>query len=113
MGIVSFANTVPVDKFAQPELVLATLAGGAGCRIVPHYFFDTRDDDTFIQDDMGVDLPNLEAARAVAATSLAELARDVIAGALRRVLVVYVRKGQQRVLETRLIFEAILLVPTN
>ena len=80
---------------------------------MPHYFFDTRDDDTFIDDDVGVDLPDLEAAKAVAATSLAELARDVIAGALRRVLVVYVRKGQQRVLETRLIFEAILLVPTN
>jgi len=80
---------------------------------VPHYFFDTRDDDTFIDDDVGVVLPDLEAAKAVAATSLAELARDVIAGASRRVLVVYVRKGQQRVLETRLIFEAILLVPPN
>ena len=80
---------------------------------MPHYFFDTRDDDTFIDDDVGVDLPDLEAAKAVAATSLAELARDVIAGASRRVLVVYVRKGQQRVLETRLIFEAILLVPPN
>jgi len=45
---------------------------------MPVYFFDTHDDETFIEDDIGIDLPNLEAAKAEAARSLAELARDVI-----------------------------------
>ena len=38
------------------------------------YFFDTRDNGTFIEDDVGVDLPNLGAVKTQAALSLAELA---------------------------------------
>jgi hypothetical protein len=44
------------------------------------YFFDTRDNDTFIEDDVGVEYPHIEAVKAEAARSLAELARDVIPG---------------------------------
>ena len=53
---------------------------------------------------------DLETVKIVAAASLAELARDVIPGSLKRVLVVEVRDGEQPVLEARLVFEAIVLV---
>lgn len=43
---------------------------------MPLYFFDTRDGDDFIEDDVGLELPDLERAKIVAAKSLAELARD-------------------------------------
>jgi hypothetical protein len=74
------------------------------------YFFDTRDGDMFIEDDIGSELPDLEAVKIVAATSLAELARDVIPGSTKRTLVVEVRDERQPVLQARLVFEAVLLV---
>lgn len=78
---------------------------------VPHYFFDTRDGDTLIEDDEGLELPDLETVKTEAARSLAELARDVLPGSLKRTLVVEVRDDRQPVLEARLVFEAIVLVP--
>jgi hypothetical protein len=77
---------------------------------MPRYYFDTRDGDTFIEDDEGVEMPDLEAAKVVAALALAELAKDVIAGSDRRILIIEVREDQRRVLEARLTFEAVLLV---
>ena len=77
---------------------------------MPRYFFDTRDGDSFIPDDQGSELPDLEAVKTVAATSLAELARDVFPGSLKRILIVEVRDGRQPVMEARLSFEAIILV---
>ena len=47
---------------------------------MPLYFFHTRDNDTFIEDDIGVELLDLEAVKTQAALSLAELARDVLRG---------------------------------
>ena len=44
---------------------------------MPRYFFDTYDDDTVIEDDIGVECADLDEVKAVAAVSLAELARDV------------------------------------
>lgn len=52
----------------------------------PHsmrYFFDTRDNGTFIEDDVGVELADLEAVKTQAALSLAELARDVLPGSIQ------------------------------
>ncbi len=45
------------------------------------YFFDTRDNGTFIEDDVGIDFADLDAVKAQAAVSLAELARDVLQAA--------------------------------
>ncbi len=75
---------------------------------VPLYFFDTRDGDT--RDDIGLELPDLEAVKAQAALSLAELARDVLPGSMRREIVIEVRDERRPVMEARLIFEAVLLV---
>ena len=78
----------------------------AGFSRVPRYFFDTRDNDQFVEDDVGLEFPDLETVKAQAALSLAELARDVLPGSERRVLVVEVRDEKQPILVAKLIFEA-------
>ena len=74
------------------------------------YFFDTRDNDDFIEDDVGVELPNLDAVKSQAGLALAELARDVLPGSIKRHLAVEVRDERQDVMSARLVFEAIMLV---
>jgi hypothetical protein len=73
------------------------------------YFFDTRDNDTFIEDDVGVELADLDAVKAQAALSLAELAHDVLPGSIRRELSVEVRDVARPILRDVLTFEAIVL----
>jgi hypothetical protein len=74
------------------------------------YFFDTRDNDIFLEDDEGVDLPDLEAVKFQASASLGELARDVLPGSIKRELSVEARDERGPVLFARLSFEAIVLV---
>ena len=76
---------------------------------MPLYFFDTRDNDELIVDDEGLDYPSLEAVKIEAARSLAELARDVLPGSLKRVLTVEVRDALGPVLKALMTFEAIIL----
>lgn len=78
---------------------------------MPIYFFDTRDGDKFSRDDLGIDFPDLEAAKFEATMSLPELARNVIAGSLRRELVVEVRDARGPVLTAMMRFEAEILRP--
>ena len=78
---------------------------------MPRFFFDTRDNDQFIEDDIGLDLPDLGAVKVEASRSLAELASDVLPGSLRRELAVEVRDERQAVLRAVLTFEAVVLVP--
>ena len=73
------------------------------------YFFDTRDNGTFIEDDVGLELSGLDAAKRQAALSLAELARDVLPGSIKRVLSVEVRNAIQPILRDVLTFEAVIL----
>jgi hypothetical protein len=75
------------------------------------YFFDTRDNDDFIEDDIGLEFPDLEAVKVEAAKALAELAFEVVPGSLRRELAVEVRDGLGPVLIARMIFEAVILRP--
>jgi hypothetical protein len=76
---------------------------------MPVYYFDTRDNDNFIEDDEGLDLPDIDAAKVAAATSLAELARDVLPGSLKRELAVEVRDNRGSVLKALMKFEAVVL----
>jgi hypothetical protein len=76
---------------------------------VTRYFFDTRDNERFLRDEVGVELPDLEAVKDQAARSLAELALDVLPGALERRLAVEARDERQPVLKAILTFEAIIL----
>jgi hypothetical protein len=78
---------------------------------MPLYFFDTRDNEDFIEDDEGVDYPDLEAVKVAAAKALAELARDVIPGSLQRKLSVEVRDELGPVLVAVMTFEAVILRP--
>ena len=70
------------------------------------YFVDTRDNGTFIEDDVGTDCADLHAAKVLAAISLAELARDVLPGSIKRVLSVEVRDALRPVLKDVLTYEA-------
>jgi hypothetical protein len=73
------------------------------------YFFDTTVNGSFIEDEVGVELNGFEAAKEVAALSLAELAKDVLPGSIKRVLSVEVRDEVQPVLRDVLTFEAVIL----
>jgi hypothetical protein len=58
---------------------------------VPRYFFDTSDGAVFIRDREGIELENLEAAKAEATTILLEVAIDELPDSNRRNFVVSVR----------------------
>jgi hypothetical protein len=73
------------------------------------YFFDTSDNGTFIEDDVGVECANMEAVKTEAAMSLAELARDVLPGSIKRVLSVEVRSASHAILKDVLTFESVVL----
>jgi hypothetical protein len=72
---------------------------------MPRFYFDVRDGETFTPDDLGIELPNVEAARDQAALALAEIAREVLPGSVRRELAIEVRDSAP-VLRTSLVFEA-------
>jgi hypothetical protein len=78
---------------------------------LPLYFFDTRDNDHFIRDDVGLEFSDLETVKGEAARSLAELAFDVLPGSSKRELAVEVRDALGPVLEAVMTFEAIALRP--
>ena len=80
---------------------------------MPLYFFDTRDNDDFIEDDTGLECPDLEAVKVEAARGLAEFARDVIPGSMKRKLAVEVRDEQGPVLRATMSFEAVILRPAQ
>lgn len=73
------------------------------------FYFDSRDNDDFIEDDEGLEFPDLEAVKIQAAKALAELARDVIPGSLKRNLAIEVRDEQGPVLRAMMSFEAVVL----
>ena len=82
---------------------------------MPRYFFDTRDNDSFVADEVGLEFPDLETVKEQAAVSLAELARDVLPGSVRRVLSVEVRDDRQQavLIATMSFVEIVLQRPTT
>ena len=77
------------------------------------YFFDTRDGDTFIRDDEGIDFDGVEKARDEATRGLADMARDAIPGKLRRELAVEVSDAARSpLLRASLWFEVQVLTTT-
>lgn len=75
---------------------------------MPLYYFDTKDGDTFVPDEMGLECQGIEEARDQAALYLAEMAKDVLPGSTRRELAVEVRDGVP-VLRACLVFETVQL----
>jgi len=78
-------------------------------RAFMRYFFDTRDNGTYIEDDVGIELGGFEAAKELAALSLAELPKDVLPSSIKRVLSVEVRDAVRPILKDVLTFEAVSL----
>jgi hypothetical protein len=77
---------------------------------MPHFYFDSRDNGTFIEDDIGLMYPSIETARDEASRTLAEMAREVLPGSMRRELAIEVRDERKlALLRTSLVFEAIQL----
>jgi hypothetical protein len=84
--------------------------GGCALASVPRYYFDCRDGDRFIEDDVGLDFDSIEQARDEATAALAGIAKDVLPGSLRRELSIEVRdEAKEPLLRTCLVFEAIRL----
>jgi hypothetical protein len=75
------------------------------------FFFDTRDNGIFVEDDVGLEFPGLEDVKVAAAKALAEIAREVIPGTMKRELAVEVRDAWGPVLAARMTFEAVVLRP--
>ena len=68
---------------------------------MPRYYFDEYDGDTVTQDDEGLELDGIEAARAEARKALPDIARDVLPeDGDRRTMVVKVRDEAGTVLIT-------------
>jgi hypothetical protein len=76
---------------------------------MPVFYFDTWDGDHFIRDDIGDELPDLQAVKDEASRFLGELARDVLPGSVKRVLKVEVRDEWGPVMLACLMFEAVVL----
>jgi len=78
--------------------------------IVPHYFFDSRDGESFIVDDVGLDFETIQEARDAATAGLADLATDAIPGRVRRELAIEVRDHtDHRLIRASLWFEVAAL----
>ena len=78
--------------------------------LMPRYYFDSRDGESFIEDDEGLEYPDIELARDAATAALADMAKDVLPGSLRRELAIEVRDEHgEPLLRTCLVFEAIRL----
>ena len=75
---------------------------------MPRYFFHTRDGESWIRDETGVELSGIEKARVEATAGLADMAKDVIPGALRKELSVEVLDA-----EGRRLFRAVLRLETE
>ncbi|UZK64647.1 DUF6894 family protein [Sphingomonas sp. M1-B02] len=93
---------------------LSSILEYPGRLILPHYFFDTRDNDVSIRDDEGMELPDVQAAAKAAARSLVELAQEVLPGVNEHCLGVDVRDDQDRdVLTTELTYKAVFHSATS
>jgi hypothetical protein len=73
------------------------------------YFFDTYDGGIVTGDDVGVQYANLELVKAEAAKTLAEIARDVVPGTVKRELAVSVRDKIGSVLMATMLIELVIL----
>ena len=58
---------------------------------MPRYYFDSRDNEKFVSDEIGVEVASLQEVKTLASTAMAELARDVLPGSVARRLAIEVR----------------------
>jgi hypothetical protein len=63
---------------------------------MPRYFFDTREDDKLARDDVGIDLPDTEAAKHAAARGMADLCSELLPSSQPRKLAIEVSDELRR-----------------
>lgn len=84
-----------------------------GLAPMPRYFFDTRDNETFIADVIGVEISSLDRVKATASSAMADFAKDVLPGSVVRTLAIEVRDDFGPVLRVLLTFEVAQVRPLN
>ena len=73
---------------------------------MPLFYFDVRDGDDFVSDDVGLELPNIARARDEAARALADMAKDALRGSGGREMSIEIRdEAKEPLLQTLLRFE--------
>jgi hypothetical protein len=72
---------------------------------MPHYYFDTRDNETFVVDDEGLEIDTFEQVKAEASIAMVDFAKDVLPGSIVRLLSIEVRDKLGPVLKVKLRFE--------
>jgi hypothetical protein len=76
---------------------------------MPLFYFDTRDDDKFVPDEEGTELPSMDEVQNEAAYALADMLRDQLpianGNGHARDLIVEVRDSDGPVMHTRFAFE--------
>jgi hypothetical protein len=74
---------------------------------MPRYYFDIRENDGIASDEVGLDLPHLQAAEIEAAQSLADMARDVPPNEPRRSVAIEVRSEGRPLFKAALVYELV------
>lgn len=59
--------------------------------VMPRYFVDVAENSNIVEDEVGSDLPNLEAGRKLALRALAEVARDYVQSGSNQTFIATVR----------------------
>jgi hypothetical protein len=73
---------------------------------MPHYYFDVREEDRLLRDDVGLFFPDIEAARDQATRALTEIARDTLPGTVHREIAIEVKdEAREPLLCAELSFE--------
>lgn len=72
---------------------------------MPLYYFDSRDNETFIPDELGVKIASLDEVTLTASEAMADFAKDVLPGSVVRILSIEVRDDSGPVLRVVLRFE--------
>ena len=99
----------PAGKASHEPATCASQYGATSDRA--RYFFDTLDDDGLVPDDVELECSDLEAARAEAVESLADLAREVLPDSAKRKLTIRVRDVDCRtVLVATIVFEVLVVM---
>ena len=73
--------------------------------LMVRYFFDMRDNESFYPDDVGLELPSMDAVKAEASKAMGEIAKDALPGSEVRILAIEVRDDHGPVLRLVLRFE--------
>ena len=73
---------------------------------MPRFYFDIRDGENYISDEVGLEFPSLKSARDNASSSLAEIMKDALPDVVQYEVSVEVRGEGEILFRARITFEA-------